>query len=428
MIYNFGKILSFFVLTAVLFSCAGIPHDITSGRELNEPFGFNHAGSRGDEETALLKTLGAHWVRLDISWVKMQAEPGNFDYSAYDALLEKTDAEGVSVLGILDYDVPWIHEKPEGKRQVNPEQLSYWLEYVQAVALRYGDSLAALEIWNEPNFGKFWTGSDEDFFLLTSQTVSLLNRLLPNTPIIVGSLMYNPFVGGPGYLKKLLASGAADGADAVSLHPYGISPKAGARRMAKAGELMKDYGFQGELWITEMGYPTGGSYPHAVSEELQGVYIAKSISSSFAAGVDRIIWYQLYDRYLPGEAPDRTSSEAFFGVAYPDYSLKTGGAVIARMAPILNRSFWAPELLSDNPPANIPAIIYPFRDTEGNITVVAWSGLGRMNVELRGFRDGAVIYETKTGKESTWHPGDSVPLSPEPLIITGMSEGGIEFR
>ena len=224
MIYNFGKILSFFALTAVLFSCAGIPHDVTPGRELNEPFGFNHAGTRGDEEEALLETLGAHWVRLDISWVQMQKRPGDFDYSVYDAVLEKTDAAGVSVLGILDYDVPWIHDNPEGKRQVDADQISYWLDYVQAVALRYGDSLAALEIWNEPNFERFWTGSDEDFFLLTSETVKLLNHLLPDTPIIVGSLMYNPFVGGPGYLKKMLASGAADGADAVSLHPYGISP------------------------------------------------------------------------------------------------------------------------------------------------------------------------------------------------------------
>ena len=51
-----------------------------------------------------------------------------------------------------------------------------------------------------------------------------------------------------------------------------------------------------------------------------------------------------------------------------------------------------------------------------------------MNVELAGFKDGAVIYETKSEKEWIWHPEDSVPLSPEPLIITGMSEGGIEFR
>jgi len=424
MIHNFVKIISIFTFFTVLFSCAGIPHDVTEARVLKEPFGFNHAGYRGDEEAALLETLGAHWVRLDISWVNMQKEPGDFDFSVYDNLLKKTDTAGVSVLGILDYDVPWIHEDPEGKRQVDADQLSWWLEYVQAVALHYGENLAAIEIWNEPNFGKFWTGSDEDFFLLTSKTVKLLNHLLPDTPIIVGSLMYNPFVGGPGYLKKLLAAGATDGADAISLHPYGISTKAGARRMAKAREIMKDYGFQGELWITEMGYPTGGR----VSEEMQGVYIAKTIASSFAAGVDRIIWYQLYDNYLPGEAPERTSSEAFFGVAYPDYTLKSGGEVIARMAPMLKDSIWAPELLSENPPGNIPAAIYPFRDTEGNVTVVAWSRLGRMNVELTGFDDDAVIYETKSEKESTWHPGDSMLLSPEPLIITGMSEGGIEFR
>jgi len=31
MIDNFGKILSFFTISAVLFSCTGIPHDVTPG-------------------------------------------------------------------------------------------------------------------------------------------------------------------------------------------------------------------------------------------------------------------------------------------------------------------------------------------------------------------------------------------------------------
>jgi len=240
--------------------------------------------------------------------------------------------------------------------------------------------------------------------------------------------MYNPFVGGPGYLKKLLAAGAADGADAISLHPYGISTKAGARRMAKAREIMKDYGFQGELWITEMGYPTGGSYPHAVSEEMQGVYIAKTIASSFAAGVDRIIWYQLFDSYLSGEAPEGASSEAFFGVAYPDYSLKTAGEAIARLAPMLRESTWSPKLLAEKQPGNIPSVFYPFQDSEGNITAVVWSKFGRMNVELTGFRDGTVIYEIKSGAEWAWHPWALLPFSPDPLIITGESAGGISFQ
>jgi hypothetical protein len=154
----------------------------------------------------------------------------------------------------------------------------------------------------------------------------------------------------------------------------------------------------------------------------------KSLVSSLAAGADRIIWYQLYDRYLPGEYPAGCSSEAFFGVAYPDNSLKSGGEAIARLAPVLRKSTLVPELLALKQPGNIPSVIYPFLDSEGIITAVAWSRFGRMEVELKGFRDGALIYETGTGKETVWHPGSLVSLSPEPLIIRGDSSGNISFQ
>jgi len=423
------QLLVIFILLSLFVSCAGIPHDISEAKNLTEPFGFCHAGRQGtEEEREYLKSLGVDWVRLDLSWSKVQREPGEFDFSSYDELFARTDASGVKVLGILSYDTPWIHEDPENKRQIDPEDFPAWLEFVSAAALRYGDRVGAFEIWNEPNFGRFWTGKDEDFFDLTKATVELLNRITPDTPVVVGSIIYNPFLGGPNYLRKFLASGAADGSDAISLHPYGVSPISAAQRMFKAREIMADYGFEGELWITEMGFPTGGSYPHAVDEELQGAYAAKTIASSFAAGVDRLIWYQLYDAYPAGETPSSASSEAYFGVAYPDGTLKNGGKAISHLVPRIRDASWAPELLDKKPPYNVPAAIYPFQEPDGMVTIVTWARIGRPHLILEGYIGDVEIYDTRSGEVYSADSGTVIQLTPEPLVITGDISGPIQFR
>lgn len=416
------------ILTLLFFSCAGIPHEITDSRDLDDPLGLCHAGGGGIEEKELLENLGIRWVRLDLSWKKMQAEPGDFDFSAFDKMFDSTDAAGVRVLGILSYDTPWIHENPEGKRQIDPEDLPAWLEFVEAVARRYRSRVGAFEIWNEPNSNRFWTGKDEDFFNLTGETVKLLKMTTPEIPVVVGSIIYNPVLGSTAYLKRLLESGAADGSDALSLHPYGISPMAAAKRLYKARKILDQYNYTGELWVSEIGYPTGGKYPHTVDEEKQGAYAARTISSSFAAGVDRLFWYHLYDRYPPGEAPPKTSSEAFFGIAYRDGTLKSGGETISRLGPMLLDASWAPELLKEKPAFNIPAAIYPFRNADGTVTLVAWSRIGRPAVLLEGFYGNIEIFETGSSEVHVVDSGASFQLGPEPLIISGRTDGPISFK
>lgn len=416
------------ILPLLFLSCAGIPHEITDSRDLDEPLGLCHAGTGGIEQKVLLEDLGVSWVRLDLSWSRMQAQPGEFDFSAYDEMFDSTDAAGVRVLGILSYDTPWIHDNPEGKRQVDTEDLPAWLEFVEAVALRYGSRIGAFEVWNEPNSNRFWTGEDEDFFYLTGETVALLKLTTPDIPVVVGSIIYNPVLGSTGYLKRFMDYGAADGSDAVSLHPYGISPISAAKRLYKAREILDQNDYPGELWVTEIGYPTGGNYPQAVDEEKQGAFAAKAISSFIAAGVDRLIWYQLYDAYPPDEAPPGTSSEAFFGIAYPDDTLKSGGETMRRLGLMLQEASWAPELLKEKPPANIPAAIYPFRKSDGGVAVVVWSRIGRPALVLEGFYGDIEIYETGTSEDVVVDSGTLIQLGPEPLIISGRIDGPISFR
>ena len=402
-----------------LISCAGIPHPITEARYIEDSFGFCHAGRKGSVEKELIASFGADMVRQDITWKLIEKQPGEFDFSFFDARMKAADDAGVEMLGILVYDTPWLHDNPERKRQIDPEDMHYWLAYVEAVAERYGDRVAAFEVWNEPNYNTFWTGTDEDFFKLTAETVKTLNRVAPDTTVIVGAIVLHYLKNGLTYLREFLASGAADGADAISVHSYGLSHIVNARRLAKAQSIMDSYGFTGELWITEMGIPTDGIYPHVVDPVKQGAHAAKWITSAYAAGADRIVWYSMYDVYKKGEAPPGTSSESFFGVAYEDAELKSGGKVLQRLAPELTGSYWSPDLIKLGEGKRLPAAIYSFDVGDSQAIAVAWSKVGSITVTLDGFPQGAVVYETLTDKEWFWEAGDDLILTPNPLIIKG---------
>lgn len=43
-------------------------------------------------------------------------------------------------------------------RQVDPENIPAWVEYVEVAAERRADRVQAFEVWNEPNFDRFRTG------------------------------------------------------------------------------------------------------------------------------------------------------------------------------------------------------------------------------------------------------------------------------
>ena len=418
--------LLFLFLILVLGTCAGAPRLENKSRYIADSFGFAHAGIRGRADRDMLALMGADLVRQDISWSEAQPVPGPFDFTFFDERMDAADAAGVSMVGLLVYDTPWIHDNPEGLRQVDPEDIPHWIKYVEAAAERYADQAAAFEVWNEPNFNRFWTGSEEDFFTLTKAAVDTLNRVAPDTTVIVGSLILHPVRSGIPFLRRFLASGAAEGADALSVHCYGISPEITARRLKKARALMDEYGFEGELWITEVGLPTGGRYPYAAEPERQGAVTAKWLASVYANGADRVIWYELYDDRRPHELPPNASSENFFGVAYHDYELKTGGEVMRRLVPDITGSRWAPDLIAGGFRLRGPAV-HAFETAPGRAVVVAWSRFGRFDAQLTGFPQGAEIFNTLTGEERFLQPGDRLELPPEPIIIKGRTVGSIGF-
>lgn len=377
--YYMNRIIIITLTITLFISCAGIPdrenYQIPDPQSRNFDglqIGICHGGnSKSDKEYELLDQLGVSWVRIDFKWNKIERVQGQWDFQNYDDFMDKADAEGMKVLAILDYDTDWLNSD-KGK-YISPDQLPLFLDFVKKVAARYGSRVGAFEIWNEPNTNRFWTGSDEEFFELTRQSLDVLKEVSPETPVAVGSLFYNPVVRARGYLKKLIQSGVLEKADALSLHPYALSAHVLESRILDARELVANAGYNTPIWITEAGFPTGGSYPNKMKLERQSYAIAESITRLAASGVEMITWYNLFDSKNPENMKRGMSSEAYFGLVRPNYELKPGATAYSILASQLAESLFIPEMINFEGKKVKSLYQAQFTRPDGVNLVVIWS-------------------------------------------------------
>jgi hypothetical protein len=116
------------------------------------------------------------------------------------------------------------------------------------------------------------------------------------------------------------------------------------------------YGFADRIWVTEMGYPTGGLYPTATTEKRFPAFVVKTFVNLAVSGARTILWYQLFDP----EQRTRGDSEDFFGLvrSRSDYTSK-GAQAFGLCAVHLAGTVYHPGLpLRDRVPSSLRAFYF----------------------------------------------------------------------
>ena len=113
---------------------------------VNNPYGSCAHVTRGEPPArtcAMMRQAGMGWVRSDFDWRSIEKKKGVWDFAYFDKVVAECEAEGVQLLPILGYSVPWAHPAHA--------HLDAWEEYVRKVVTHYGKRLPVLEVWNEEN-------------------------------------------------------------------------------------------------------------------------------------------------------------------------------------------------------------------------------------------------------------------------------------
>lgn len=270
---------------------------------------------------------GATWIRVDFDWNSIQNEsPTTWRWDrSTDRIVAGAQARGLKVLGQLGYSPPWARPSdcPVGSDKCIPTDVKAYGNFVRAAAERYGarssnatlrGSVAAWEIWNEPNLDLFAQPkpSIDRYSAMLIAAYPAIKGADPAATVVTGGLSpAADTADGSGiapvtFLAGLYARGARGYFDAVGHHPYSFpsNPLGGQSwnaftQTASLYQVMTNNSDSAKkIWGTEAGAPTGTDVGRSVSEAMQAQFVSdyyRGWTTTYGAFTGPLFWHQHRD-------------------------------------------------------------------------------------------------------------------------------------
>ena len=413
-----ARLFLFCCFFCIFVSCATPPFHTDKSRTVPSDFFGVSPYIIEPEDFPLIDELGAVWLRRTCRWGNLEPVPGQWNFSDWDNFVEYSNNAQKKILAILAFDTPWLYGEEKIPRKITAREMPMFLNYVDTVVNRYKGKIDAYEIWNEPNMMS-WYGSDEEFITMTRSVIKTIRSIDPDVKILAGSFWRVP----KRFIRKLIRAGVFDEASGLSFHPYATSPKGVVKLCDSLLKLLEEEGFAGEVWVTEIGFPTKGWFPTRVSEINFPSHIVKTLASLAARDMSVLLWYELFDEKNPGEYTLTLNSEDFFGLAYRNNTVKAGYYAFALCGQKLAGKEYSPDLPKRN---NLPerTVSLCFTGRGGENVLIIWNESGRSfsaDITLPG-KD-QHLYEINSGISQRIEGKTETTVTQTPKFFTWVSDG-----
>ncbi len=247
----------------------------------------------------------------DTIWVR--------EFVAYDALIGEHRKQW-----IRRYDQAFDHYRRENKRVVAmlaygsgagdqkfiPPNTTDWQAFVRLVVTRWGNTIDAYEIWNEPDLAKYMKPNTVDALVpLLKASYSTIKTHDPNSYVLnggIGNIRTTTFI------RELYAKGG-DYFDELSIHAYYCGEylrdgnlQALQRDIVHVQQAIPTHRQADGIWVTELGCSMGMS---GVNAQVQQRALAEMTKLFLNTGKVRVMMlYHIRNR------PDQDVYEANFGL------------------------------------------------------------------------------------------------------------------
>jgi hypothetical protein len=238
---------------------------------------FGKPGAYRRENLDRVRTTGAGLLRQTFDWARIEQAPGRYDFSFYDGYVAALARRQLRVLPIL-FDPPRFRSSaPANPRHGTypPRRPADMGDFGAVLARRYGPSgsfwrehpglprlpVRSWQVWNEPNLPVYWpSGPDAaEYVALLRATAQGIRRADPGAEIVTAGLP-DSTLGVPldRYLADMYAAGAASTFDVIAVNPYGEDARGVLDTVKGARAVAFRNGDNPSVWITELGWATGG--------------------------------------------------------------------------------------------------------------------------------------------------------------------------
>jgi hypothetical protein len=279
------------------------------------------------------RRAGVGLIRQTIDWSQIELAPGRYDFSALDAFIRATASHRIELLPILFGTPPFRSSAPgRGARRGTypPAQPSDMGRFAAVLIGRYGPKgrfwsrnrdlprvpIRRWQVWNEPNLPVYWPDGPDPaaYARLLAETAKGIKAADPGAEVLSAGLaesrLGTPF---DEFVRGMYRAGAAEAVDVFALHPYGRDASGTVEVVRRTRELLKELGDDAPIWITELGWASGGpASPFTVGEQGQAARIRGALAELAERrqelGIRGVVYYNWRD------SPPFPGGRDFFGL------------------------------------------------------------------------------------------------------------------
>lgn len=149
-------------------------------------------------------------------WEDLEPTKGAWDWLRMDLYVSAARRANEEVLYTLGMTPVWAAARRAEGHTSEPANIADWRNYVRTVATRYRGRIKYWEIWNEVNYGGFYTGSVDAMLELTRAASEELKAVDPTNVVLSPNISAYGFQ----WLDEFLAKGGGAYVDIISWHLY----------------------------------------------------------------------------------------------------------------------------------------------------------------------------------------------------------------
>ena len=185
--------------------------------------------------------LGLGWAKQQVRWGYFEGNPGQMDWSGYDAVVDAANQRGIKVMLSVVEAPHWSRTYFDDNVEVAPpDDLTLLADFMGRMVDRYQGRIHAIEVWNEQNLDREWDTAEgvnaERYVEMLRLAYQAIKSRDPNIIVISGALSpvgatatdpNNPdrvvYRDDFDYFDRMIAVGFLNYCDCVGAHHNGIN-------------------------------------------------------------------------------------------------------------------------------------------------------------------------------------------------------------
>ena len=232
-------------------------------------------------------------------WATLEPYKDKWNFSRLDQYVEFARSHHAAMILTLGQTPSWAASNRFIKCVYRtgcsvPQNKEEWRQYVRKLAQRYGKTIEYWEIWNEPDFYNFWSGTPKEMVELTKIAREEILQSNQKAKIISPSVTTD---GGVYFLDRFLAYGGGQYVDLIGVHTYyGPDLKAFSSEIENIKFVLKQHNqIQKPLWNTEGAPLQSGGWTDIGSGDVSTIgdsfLAAKGVFLMLAQGIQNFNYY-----------------------------------------------------------------------------------------------------------------------------------------